>query len=361
MTLKNQDILNAIRNENTQQYKDIIPMADGTNDLKIYERLEAYPTAKNEFINTLTNKVGKTLFFNKTYKNPLKVLHKGMLPFGKTIEQLFVEMAERRGWGEHFTGSTSDEKDLLGMLPPSVKVDYISQNYEYTFKTSISDDLLKGAFYNQHGLSNLLTSTMDSLITSGNNTEYKDMKKILTNATADSSNGSTIGQGIIQQMYANATTKANAIVPLGTNVDGKVIAKNVRKWASKLTFMSNKYNLAGVENHTPKNSLVFYTTPDHEADIDVDALAFAFNIDKANVQVRTLIVDDLGTVGTTKNNVIGILADKDLIQAYDTINKTTNFYNPHKLGTNYFAHKHGIMASCPYAQAIIFTDGDTIE
>ena len=87
--------------------------------------------------------------------------------------------------------------------------------------------------------------------------------------------------------------------------------------------------------------------------------ATAFNVSSADVNVRTILVDDLGqTAG--QQDVVCILADKDIIQAYDTINTTTTFYNADKLATNYFAHKHGIMAGCSYANAIIFVKGDSI-
>ena len=64
-------------------------------------------------------------------------------------------------------------------------------------------------------------------------------------------------------------------------------------------------------------------------------------------------MDELPAVATKE--VYAILADKDLIQCYDTINTTSTFYNGEQMTTNYFAHKHGIMAGCQFAQAVAIT------
>ena len=357
--LQNKDILNAIRDEQSAEYQNNIPVATGLNDLEVYASLEAYPTAKNEFINTLTNRIGRQIFFDKVFNNPFKMLHKGLLPYGKTVEQLFVEMAEEKGFKEHFSGSTSNEGDLIGIVAPKVKADYITQNFEYKFKTSISDLQLKGAFTNQFGLMNLINKAVNSLLSSTQYSEFRDMKKILTNKTADSTGGSKIGTGLVQKMYTDPNTKANSFFPVGSKIDGKTVAKGVRTWANKLIFPSTKYNLAGVKTWTSKEDLVLFVTPELQAELDVEVLATAFNVSSADVNVRTILVDDLGQTAGGQD-VVCILADKDIIQAYDTVNTTTTFYNADKLATNYFAHKHGIMAGCSYANAIIFVKGDSI-
>lgn len=356
--ITNKDMLNSIKSTMSAESQEIMPTATGDNSIEIYATLENYPTVKNEFINTLTNRIGKQMFFDKLFNNPFKMLHKGMLPFGKSIEQLFVEMAEEKGFNEHFTGSTTSEGDLIGLVKPSVKVDYITQNFEYKFKTSISDIQLKGAFTSEYGLAELITRAVNSLLSSSQYAEFRDMKKILTNSVADSSKGSTIGTGLIQQIYAD-TIKDTAIIPLGESYTPQDLAVKVREYSSIMTFPSKKFNLAGVNAWSQKEDLVLFTTPEQQAKLDVNVLAMAFNVSLADVNVRTIIVDDLGTTQGSQK-VVAVLADKDVIQAYDTINTTNTFYNPERLATNYFAHKHGIIAGCKFANAIVFVEGATV-
>lgn len=357
--MQNKDILNAIRQDAGAEYQANIPVATGDNDIEVYTSLEQYPTAKNAFINTLTNRIGRQMFFDKLFNNPYKMLHKGELPYGKSIEQLFTEMAEEKGFDEHFTGSTSNEGDLIGIVAPKVKADYITQNFAYKFKTSISDLQLRGAFTNQFGLATLINKAVNSLLSSTEDSEFRDMKKIITNEEQDSTGGSTIGTGLIQKVHAKTEIKNTAIYPLGANFTVQKLATSIRAMANRLTFPSTKYNLAGVKTFSRKEDLILFVTPETQAELDVNLLAMAFNVSSAEIKTRTILIDDLGQTPGGQD-VIAILGDKDMIQAYDTVNTTTTFYNADKLATNYFAHKHGIMAGCSFAQSVVFVKGDTV-
>lgn len=355
--LTNADILNAVRDSQSAEYQNNIPVATGLNDSDILRSLEAYPTSKNAFITTLTDRIGRQMFFDKVFNNPYKMLHRGELPYGKSIEQLFTEMAEEKGFDDHFTGSNTPEGDLIKVNAPKVHPDYIKQNFQYKFKTSISDLQLRGAFTSRYGLMDLITSAVNSLLSSTEFAEYRDMKKILLNKTADSTNGSTIGKGLVQKMFDDtAGLKTTAFKHLGNSWTVNDLAVEIRATANQLTFPSTKYNLAKVRTFSKKQDLVLFVDPTTQAKLDVNLLAMAFNVSSADVNVRTILVDDLGQIG--EKNVVAVLADKDIIQAYDTINTTNTFYNPERLSTNYFAHKHGIMAGCSFAQAVVFVEGE---
>lgn len=371
--IDNKELLETIADNSNAELRNLMPTKETVVDgqkatvynfsetgSEVHAILEEYPTAKNEFINTLTNKIGKTLFFNKVFNNPLKMLHRGKLPYGKTIEQMFVKDAEQKGFNEHFAGSTSAEGDLIRATKPNVDVDYISQNYQYKFKTSISDEMLAGAFTSAFGLNELLINIVEQLYSTVESSEFEDMKLILTNLTAKSTGGSTIGEGVIPSFYKNETTKQNCIIPLGDTPNGKQVCKLIRAHANKLKFKSKKRNLAGVNTFTNKNELVLFVTPDLDAEMDVEALAYAFNLSKIDVRVRTILVDELGVTKEGGNEVLAMLADRAIVQAWDTVNKTNTFEVPSELYTNLFAHKHGIMGSSPFAEAIIFVKGNTV-
>lgn len=327
----NKEILNAIRNDQTEEYKSLVPVVNSSEDYAtIMATFADYPTAKNAFVNTLTNKIGKAMFFDKVFSNPYKMLHRGMLPFGKSIEQLFVEMAEQKGFNEHFSGADSMEGDLIRPLPPSVKLDYITENYQYKFKTSISDEQLRGAFQSENGLHQLITHTVDSLLSSVQYSEYVDMEKLINQRLM----GDIVNGGFTAQCDGSA----------------KEIVKQIRILAGKMSFPTEEYNLAEVRTWSKKEDLVFFTTPEIQAELDVEVLAHAFNVSHTDVNVRVIIMKDLPAVGGKE--VLGLLADRDLIQCYDTINTTSTFYNGERLTTNYFAHKHGLMAGCKFAQAV---------
>ena len=343
--LSNRDILNSIRQVNGAEYQNIMPVMNDDNCEIAYTIMEDYPSVKNAFINTLTNRIGKEMFFNKVFNNPYKIFHRGLLPYGKSIEQLFVELAEKKGFNEHFTGSETAEGDLIRPLNPQVDVLYIQENIQYKFKTSISDDQLRGAFRVPNGLNELLNNIIESLYSSVNYHEFMDIKKVL-NHDGTGLNGNNQDKGLIQ----NVADKADMVVEVGDDINAIAVA--IKTWCNKLQFPSNKYNLAGVSNWTNPEDMVVFVTPELKAQLDVNVLAMAFNLPYAEAVARMIVVDELGQLADGAA-VKCIVADKDIIQVYDTVNKTATFENVDQMCINYFAHKHGIIAGCKYANAIV--------
>ena len=71
-TIKNADLLNSIQKGASAEYQARIPKAASETGIEVYNALNDYPTLKNEFIDTLTNKVIKSRFYSKAFDNKLK-------------------------------------------------------------------------------------------------------------------------------------------------------------------------------------------------------------------------------------------------------------------------------------------------
>lgn len=341
---QNKDILNQIHATASAEYQGRVAVATAENGAEIYTTIMDFPSLKNEFINALTNKVVKSVFYSKVFSNPLQMLHRGKLPFGASVEQIFVDMAERKNFDERFTGSMSVEGDLIRKAEPGVNVRYITKNFAYKYKVSISETQLRAAFASQTGLSELVNQLTNSAISSAYYDEFSDMKAILLNLAA--------GQDFKGTPLVDALPVATVSVPTyATNPAD--LAEKVRALSGRLTFPSPSYNMAGVKTWSNKEDLVLFTTPEINAKLDVSVLANAFNVSSADVQVRIILIDELPTVGGKET--LAILADKDLIQAYDTILETRTFENADQLMTNMFLHKQGIMAECLFANAVYIT------
>ena len=349
-----------------------------------------YPTMKNEFLTALTNKIARTLFYSKVFDNPLKALHKGMLPYGYSLEQVFVNMAESKGFWEHWDASGDEVKDLVGKKKPDIKLLYIERNFAYKYKTTISDQQLRTAFHDQNGLSRLVEQVVSSVYSKAYFDEFNDMKRVLkAHAQAqyieyDTTTGKPVEKALSNTVLPGG--KNEAIMVLGEystqEAKGKAISKAIRTVAGKMAFPSDSYNSAGVQQWSERNQLIYITTPEEQAELDVEVLANAFNMDKADVNVRVIVVDELPTLfnveseksakqsqyGTvlscalsaTRDNRTckcrGILMDADFIQAYDTLIESRTFDNGEGLYTNYFFHKQGIMSTCYFGQIVYLVD-----
>lgn len=385
----NAEILNTIRANASSEYQERVPEALGVGG-NVSNVFSQYPTMKNEFLTALTNKIARTLFYSKVFSNPLKPLHKGMLPYGYSLEQIFVQMAEGKGFWEHWDLSGDEVKDLIGKRKPDVKLLYIERNFAYKYKTTISDQQLRTAFHDQNGLSRLVEQVVSSVYSKAYFDEFNDMKNILkAHADAkylgyDSTTGKMEQRALTNTVLPNG--KSEAVFVIGEyatqEAKGKAISKAIRTVAGKMAFPTENYNSAGVRQWSERNQLIYITTPEEQAELDVEVLANAFNMDKADVNVRVIVVDELPTqfsiesakatkqseYGTLLTTALsserdtrsckcrGILMDSDFIQAYDTLIESRTFDNGEGLYTNYFFHKQGIMATCYFGQIVYLVD-----
>ena len=385
----NAEILNTIRANASTEYQERVPEALGIGG-NVSNIFDKYPTMKNEFLQALTNKIARTLFYSKVFENPLKALHKGMLPYGYSLEQIFVNMAESKGFWEHWDTTGDGVKDLVGMKKPNIKVLYVERNFAYKYKTTISDQQLRTAFHEQNGLSRLVEQVVSSVYSKAYFDEFNDMKRILkAHAQAkyigyETTTGKPVERALSQTILPDG--KAAALMVLGEHetqeAKAKAISKAIRTLAGKMAFPSETYNSAGVKQWSERNQLIYITTPEEQAELDVEVLANAFNMDKADVNVRVIVVDELPssfsveTAKATKQDQYGevlscglkvarddrtckcrgILMDSDFIQAYDTLIESRTFDNGEGLYTNYFFHKQGIMSTCYFGQIVYLVD-----
>lgn len=355
MATTNKEIINQIVSNGSENLKnniDLTSLSDNGNEF--FQVMETYSIVKNEFVDTLINKIIKTEFFDRAYKNPLEIFNKGKLDGGDTIEQIFVEMAEKKNYREHFAGSSSEAEDLINTVKPKVKVNYIRKNFEYKWKVSVSEVDLQKAFKNKFGLTQLIQRIIQSAYTNMYYSRYEDMKNVLIKAGIKNSDGNTTAGllGDINNLNASERTMVQDVSGI------QDLCTKIKAFSDDLTFMKDKYNLNKVMTHTPKEDLVFFTTPLIKATIDVNVLAFAFNMDKTEIQNRIIIVDDLSFVKSMDSEeskpCLGILADKNLIQYYTTLEKSATFNNGSTLNYNVFLHNHGLCGRTNFVNAVVF-------
>ena len=89
-------ILNAIRNEAPSSYRDYVLVAENNTASirRIGEIIMQYQPLQNDFLKALVNRIGRVLITSKLYSNPWADFKKGMLEFGETVEEVFVNLAK---------------------------------------------------------------------------------------------------------------------------------------------------------------------------------------------------------------------------------------------------------------------------
>ena len=228
MAIDNVTFVKALSSAASQEFKDRIGTVTAGNIKKIGETITTYPTAKNEFVNVLTNQVSKQLFFNKVWENPYKMFNRGQLPYGKSIESIFVDIVKGKDRSRQ-TNATNLASDLLSRQTPNVKVEYHTENFQQQYPTTISDEELKGAFRNANGLSEMTARILQAPLTGAEFDQFLMIKHALANLKcAEVKIGKSAYNALTKQEKANTITTA------------------VKAYVNKLKFLSNNYNEQGV-------------------------------------------------------------------------------------------------------------------
>lgn len=344
------DILNVIRQNASYEYQNTIPVVEKANDIpKVGELLYGYPALANQFINSLVNRIALVRVNSATFNNAYKELKKGYLEFGETVEEVFVSITKARV----FSAEKAESRELKRSLP-DVRTAFHTMNYRVQYPVTIQDQDLRQAFTSINGVQDLIAKIVDSVYTAAEYDEYLLFKYLLIKSIAHG------------KMY-----------PVGIDTaDIKNAAKAFRGYSNQLTFMSSKYNQAGVETTTPKKDQYIFMDSMFNAEYDVDVLAGAFNMDKAEFIGKLHLIDDWTTFDkdrfsdivsesdcieavtaeelTIMKNVKAVIVDSEWFQVYDNNNKFTEKYVASGMYWNYFYNVWKTISSSPFSNAIVF-------
>lgn len=346
MALDNVTFTKALAGASSQEFKDRIGDVTKENMHAIADIITEYPTAKNEFVNVLTNQVAKQRFFSKAYENPYKLFKKGMLPYGKSIESIFVDIVKGKDRTRQ-TNANNLASDLLGRVDPNVKVEYYTENKQLQYQATISDEELKGAFRAENGLSEMTSRILQSPL---NSAEYDDF--LLVKHALAHVKGAEVKLGKTEYDKLTLQQKAQSIVTA------------IKSYILKMGFLSNQYNGQGVMTYSKPQDLVCFVPTDLLAVMDVQLLAQAFNVSYDQINLHVLPIDYFESCttadeGATYNYAEDletqcIICDKEAIQVWETLNSSETFRNPQALYTNVFFNRWGIIASCNFVNCIRF-------
>jgi hypothetical protein len=163
---------------------------------------------------------------------------------------------------------------------------------------------------------------------------------------------------------------------IGAGANLSEAAVQFRGTSNLLPFMSNEYNEAAVKTNTPKDRQVIFMDAMFNAQFDVNVLASAFNMEKADFMGRLFLIDNwtdfdnerfdiiransdgIEEVTTEEMallaNVKAVILDENWFQVYDNNNKFTEKYVASGLYWNYFYHTWKTVSNSPFANAVVF-------
>ena len=357
LTNSSVDILNVIRENATQNYRDYVPkaIADADSIRQIGAVIMDYPNLQNEFLSALVNRIGRVLITSKMYSNPWAMFKKGLLEFGETIEEIFVNIAKPFQFDQAVAESEVFKREI-----PDVHAAFHIMNYQKFYKATISNDQLRQAFLSWEGITDLIAKIVDAMYTGANYDEFLTMKYLLSRHILDG------------HMYP-------VEIPTVSTENMKTIVSDIKGISNAMEFLSTEYNLTGVATHTPKAEQYMLINSKFDAVMDVEVLASAFNMEKAEFLGRRVLVDSFGKLDIARLGVLfkddptyieptsdeltaldkipAVIVDKDWFMIFDNYQNFTEQYNGQGLYWNYWYHVWKTFSVSPFANNALFIPG----
>jgi hypothetical protein len=254
---------------------------------------------------------------------------------GDTIEEINVGLIKAKTYNPQ---REYLERDIFGQYPPEVQSSFHKINRQDYYPITVNEPLLQRAFIDNSGLQSFVSGVMAAPSTSDQWDEF-----LLTT-------------GLFNEYYKADGFFKVQVGDVGASSSGadtaKAFLRRVREFAGNLQFLSTHYNASGMPIAASPDDLELFITPEALAAIDVEALAGAFNIDKAAMPTRITVIpkEHFGFPG-----VQAILTTIDFFVIADSRMEMASVYNPVSLSNNTFFHHWEVVSASRFVPAILFT------
>jgi len=335
--LSNERIFNHVWDAAPIEFQSRIPRATQGNIRDVVASLDSFRPDWNTFIDVLLNGLVLDIYRNNMFENPLAQFKVGrVIENGSWIREVAFNLLKANRYYMRAT-------NVFDMTEPQIMANFHVQNRKDRYDLSISEDLLRQAMFAnpQSGLANLINGMLQLPYKSDQVDEYLIMKNLFGEYNKE-----------FGFFNFNVDSVANA-APADKEAVGKDIIQKIRETVLNFQFINRDFNAARI----PTNALnpVLFATPRFVSNIDVNVLASAFNMDKADFTGRLVVVDRFDFDANTGEETQAILTSDSWFVAADTRVLATSMYNPKNLVTNHWLHRWGIYSASKFENAVMFS------
>jgi len=325
------DIVNAIRNSSGDSFRNYVPLANADNVAEVGAGILLTQAVQNDFITSLVDRIGLVVIRSVALQNPLAKFKKGQMPLGRSIEEIFVDITKAKKYDPDESENAVFKREI-----PNVRTLFHERNRQDLYQQTIQDESLKSAFVTWGNFEGFLGGIINSIYNSAEVDEFEYMKLLVDN------------------YYAKGLFHVVPVIKPDTETSSREFIKKVRATSRKMTLSSGSrdFNSLAVRTRTELSDLHLIIDANLEAEIDVDVLARAFNMDKTTFLGHVTIVDGFASTGLE-----AVLVDHEWFMVYDNLQKMETIRNPRGLYWNYFYHVWQTLSVSRFANAVAFVSG----
>lgn len=338
---------------------NIIDIPDDTRSLHaIGKSVMAYQARQNAFASALVNRIAFTIVTSKRWQDPWAMFNQGTMELGETVEEIYVNVAK-----PHSYDPAVAEKEIFKREAPDVRAAFHTMDYQKFYKVSVSEDQLRAAFVSWSGLTDLVNYIVESLYNGMALDEWLVKKYMVSRALLNGDFYAVVHADI-------ATTPSDAI-------------KKYRQITNDLLLYKTKFNRAGVRTFTKIEDQIIIVPNDVEAELGVDVLANAFNLNQVDYIGNRLPLDkfefdpeDIDRLALIFKNdpdyapftgdeiaklqkVSAIKIDRRWMMNFDILDTMRQDQNGQGLYNLWWLHVWRTFSTSPFANAVAFTSEAT--
>lgn len=329
----NQNILKAVKQELSFEVQNHLPVEVSNNLQNVYDNIMNFAPVRNEIVPSLINRIGMQTVDTIAWRNPLARFKKEPMRYGETHEETYVNMCKGRVYD-----SQADFKYAFQQYQSYILSVFHNINLEIQYPVTVTYDNLRKAFTSEYGIRDMIMAKMESAITGANWDEYLAMRDLIDTG------------------YKKEVLPAVTVDAIVDEASAKNLLIEVKKAVGVFGFPLPENNPAGATSHALPTNLIWITTPEVNAQISVDALAYAFHMDKADVSVQTVIVDKF-----SNDAIQGVLCDVRFFNVRDQFNEMTDQRLANVLSWNYMYTQVEMVSASPFYPIRVFTTDKVVD
>ena len=287
------------------------------------------------FLNTLVQRIGRTIFSYRAYRNKLGDMVRDNFQWGAIVQKLKVKMPTATA-DDTYNLTDGQSVDMYIVSKPKVDQKLFVTRAPYSYFITIQHKTLKEAFTSAEAMGSFISTIYGEV-----QNKLELTLETLGRATIANRIALTTGNRI-----RNLVTEFNAIASTSLTADNamydpeflRYAVSEIRMVSKKMTDMSTIYNENSMERFTPYDKQVIRVLSDFESKLETVVLWSAFKDEyvklkdfsevnywqsQASPSDINLIPVGKETPGVTINNIIACVYDWDTLGTFKTEEETS--------------------------------------